>query len=257
MKHLSFDLISKLEQADIIQPDMQLQRAINDHVRHMRVFIPGERIDTPHDETATQFRPNKGGAGALLSLQLYLHEADIVSDHGQGEYFAAEFSLALQFAQSSRVDAELVDGKQRMRICHDTLLQMRDVGDTPISDEEVAAQLDATLTFALRARVYCARHLDIESLHLGTLTRPGVMPMLVGTLSAQHTDMHLKALKDLATRMFEPRWRCVLFDGSNGPANIISDLRQVPPCYMKTEGQGWLEKIRNRIEAPALALIGR
>ncbi len=262
MTHPSFDLISKLEHADIFQPDIELQQSINHHVRHMPVFIPGEQIDMPHDQTATQFRLNKGPAGTPLSLPLYLREADIVGDYGQGEYFAAQFDLAILFAQSSRVDADLVDGTQRMRICHDMLLQMRDIGGAPddgaaISEEEIAGQRDATLTFALRARAYCARHADIETLHLGPLTRPGVTPMLVGTLSAQRTAMHLNAFKELASRMFEPRWRCILFGDADGPANILQDLRQSAPCYRKMDGQGWLEKIKNKIEAPALALIGR
>ena len=261
MNHFSFDIISKLAHADFLQPDLTLQQSFNDHVLSMPIFILGEQIDMPCEQTATEFLLDKASATKLLSLPLYLHEADAVMACGEGEYFAAGFDLAILFAETNRVDARLVDGIESLHISHETLLQLRDIGATehtavPIPDEEIAAQREAMLTFAVRARAYCARHTDVDMLYLGTLTRPGVTPMLVGALSAQQYARHAQALTQLSIKVFQPRWRFMLFGDACGPANIVKDLRQTPPCYRKVIGQSWFAKLKNKIEAPTLSLIG-
>jgi len=261
MKHPSFDIISALEHADLFHPDLALQQSIRDHVRSMPVFMPGEQIDMPDDQIATQFCMEKVNGETLLLLSVYLREADVVAAYGQGEYFEAPFDLAILFADSNRVDVELCEDMASLRIAHDTLLQIRDLGgmEEPAiapSDDDIAAQRDAMFTFAVRARAYCSRHPDIDMLHLGTLTRPGVAPMLVGALCTQHLARHTRALKELSMKVFAPRWRFLLLDDGSGTANILRDLRNTAPCYRKVEGQSWFDRLKSKTKTPTLAIIG-
>lgn len=261
MQHPSFDIISKLEHSEFFQPDPELLKAFREQVWRMRVFIPGDQIDLPNRQVATHFSLNKGAGKGCPVLPLYLRESDVVKAHGQCNYFTAEFDLIFVFAESNRADVHLIVGSDGILIPHEKLLELRDMvcgGDEglPMSEDEVAAQHEAMITFAIRARAYCSRHADVEMLHLGTLMTSSAKPMLVGALNADRYAMHAAALKEISMEVFLPGWRFLLLEEACGHAAMIRDLRKTSPCYLKVDGLGWWKKFKANFESPPLSLIG-
>lgn len=258
MKHPSFDIITALGQAGFGRPDPETLQVFRDKVSQMRIYIPGDRIDMPAQRTATRFSLDHGLSKALPSLSMYLRETDAIKAHGPNAYFPAKLRIALLFAQSFRADVWLVQGEERMRICHQTLLELHDMNGMgkPMAQDEVVAQREAMLKFAARARVYCARQVNVKSLHLATLATSGGKPVLVGALSAEQYARHAVALKEISMDLFLPSWRFVLLDEAGGHAALIKELRETPPCYVKVAGQGWWNKIKNQFQSPAPSLAG-
>jgi hypothetical protein len=260
MTHPSFDIISQLGQSEFCRPDIDLLKLFKDHVWDMRVYIPGDQIDLPDHQVATHFSLTRGVDQALPVLPLYLREAEVGKARADSGFFAARFNLAVLFAESNRADVQLLDGAASLLIPHDKLLELRDMlayVDVSVAvDGDEAAQRDAMLTFASRARAYCARHAEVDMLHLATLKTGGGRSMLVGALSAASYAMHAQALQHISMQVFRPGWRFMLLDEARGHATLIRDLRKTPPCYVKLEGQGWWHKIKSHFETPALSLIG-
>lgn len=259
MTHPSFDIISQLGQSEFCRPDPELLRLFKDHVWDMRVFIPGDQIDLPDQQVATHFSLTRGAGQALPVLPLYLREAEIAKARAESGFFAARFHLAILFAESNRADVLLLDGESRLLLPHEKLLELRDVltsvGVGVAVEHDEAAQRDAMLTFASRARAYCARHGEVDMLHLATL-QTGGRSMLIGALSAASYAMHAQALQQIGMQVLRPGWRFMLLDDARGHAMLIRDIRKTPPCYVKVEGQGWWHKVKSHFETPALSLIG-
>lgn len=256
MKHPSFDIVTILGHAGLSKPDPETLLSFTKNVCHMQVYIPGDKIDMPTQRTATRFSLDTGVGQALPSLPLYMRETDAIKAHGPDAYFAAKFRIALLFADSFRADARLIDGAESMLIRHEKLLALRDLNSPkPLSEEEIVAQRDAMLTFAMRARSYCAKQADINSLFLATLAAPGARPMLVASLSAERYARHAYSLKELAIGEFRPGWRFVLLEEAPGHAAIARDLWKLPPCYMKVPGQRWWGRLKRRFEARPLSLL--
>jgi hypothetical protein len=257
MRHPAFDIVTILGQGGLSRPDPETLLPFTRNVCHMRVYIPGDRLDMPTQRTATRFSLDADAGAGLPGLPLYMRETDAIKVHGPDGYFAAKFRLALLFADSYRADARLIDGAQSLLIRHDKLLALRDLNSPkPLSSEDLHAQREAMLTLAIRARSYCVRQADVNSLHLASLATPGGRPMLVGSLSADHYEKHANALRELATSEFRPGWRFVLLDEAPGHAAIATELWKIAPCYMKVPGQGWWGRMKSKFESPALSLAG-
>lgn len=257
MRHPAFDIVTILGQGGLSRPDPETLLSFTKNVCHMRVYIPGDRLEMPTQRTATRFSLDTAPGKTLPSLPLYMRETDAIRVHGPDGYFAAKFRLALLFADAFRADARLVDGAESLLIRHDKLLALRDLNSPkPLPAEEALAQRDAMLTFAARARAYCARHADVNSLHLASLATPGARPMLVASLSAEHYEKHANALREIGVDEFRPGWRFVLLDEAPGHAAIAADLWKIAPCYMKVHGQGWWGRMKSKFESPALSLAG-
>ena len=256
MKHPSFDVVTLLGQAGLSKPDPETLLSFTKNVCHMRVYIPGDKIEMPTRRTATRFSLDTGVGQAFPSLPLYMRETDAVKVHGPDGYFAAKFRLALLFADSFRADARLVDGAESMLIRHEKLLALRDLNSPkPLSDEETVAQRDAMLTFAARAKAYCAKQPDVNSLHLATLAAPDARPMLVASLSANRYARHANALRQIGIDEFRPGWRFVLLEEAPGHAALARDLWKIPPCYMKVPGQRWWSRLKTRFESAPQSLM--
>jgi hypothetical protein len=258
MQHPSFGIIRRLEQSEFCQPNPALLKAFREQVWHMRVFIPGDQIDLSNRQVATHFSLNKSMGNGFPVLPVYLHEGDVVKAHGQCNYFTAEFDLLLLFAESNRADVHLLGHGEGILIQHEKLLDLRDMVDDglPMTDDEVAAQHEAMIRYAVRARAYCSRHADVQMLHLGTLMTLGAKRMLVGALSADRYARHAEALNEINMEILPPGWRFMLLEEARGHAAMIRDLRKTPPCYLKIDGQGWWKKFRANFESPPLPLIG-
>lgn len=257
MKHPSFDIVTILGQAGLSAPDPETLRSFRVNVCPMRVYIPGDRLETPKQRTATRFNLDTAGGKELPSLALYMRETDAVKAHGPDGYFAAKFRLALLFSDAFRAHARLIDGNENLLIRHETLLALRDMNTPkPMPSDEVVAQRDAMLTFVTRARAYCARQADVNALYLATLAAPGAAPMLLASLSAERYARHASALKEICVQEFRPGWRFVLLEEAPGHAALARDLWQTAPCYAKVPGRRWWHKIKSRFESPALKLTG-
>lgn len=257
MKHPSFDIITLLGQTGLATPDPQTLRSFRINVCPMRVYIPGDRLETPKQRSATRFNLDTAAGKELPSLPLYMRETDAVKAHGPDGYFAAKFRLALLFADAFRSHARLIDGAQNLLIRHEALLALRDLNTPkPMPSDEVAAQRDAMFAFAKRARVYCAKQADVNALYLATLAIPGAAPMLVASLSAERYARHASALKEISLEEFRPGWRFVLLEEAPGHAQLARDLWTTPPCYAKVPGRRWWHTFKSRLESPALTLTG-
>jgi hypothetical protein len=257
MKHPAFDIVTLLGQAGLAAPDPETLRSFRINVCPMRVYIPGDRLETPKQKSATRFNLDTAGGKELPSLPLYMRETDAIKAHGPDGYFAAKFRLALLFADAYRSHARLIDGKENLLIRHETLLALRDLNTPkPMSADEVVAQRDAMLTFATRARAYCAKQADVNSLYLATLAVPGAGPMLLASLSAERYARHATALTALCAEEFRPGWRFILLEEAPGHAALARDMWQTTPCYAKVPGRRWWHKIKTRFEAPAPTLAG-
>lgn len=258
MTHPSFDIINKVGRAAFCKPDRKELNLFRDKVWDMRVYFPGERFDLPNEHSATHFSLNRGVGKGFPSLPLYLRESDAVKARGPESYFAAGFHLAILFSESFRADVHLFDGAESIIIPHEHLLNLRDMAALVVpsvlaGDDEAGAQKAAMLAFAVRAKAYCARHADVNSLHLASLATS--RPMLVGTLSANDYARHVNALRDISMDLLRPGWRFVLLEEAQGHAALIKTLRKTPPCYVKVPGQGWWDKLKSQFE-PALPLVG-
>ena len=261
MTHPSFDIIRTLGRSEFCKPDLAALDGLRNTVWDMRVYIPGERIDLSDHQTATHFSLNKGHGKALPCLPLYMREADVVHAHGAEEYFAARFHLALLFSESYRADVRLIDAGDSLLIPHEKLLELRDMAglsDDPadLAAEETAAQRDAMLAFAQRARAYCARHADVATLHLATLATPCGRPMLLGSLHSERYARHAHALNEISMDLFRPGWRFLLCEEARGHAALINNLRATAPCYEKVAGLGWWGKLKSQFATPVLSPLG-
>lgn len=256
MKHPCFDVISVLGQAGLSQPDPETLLSFTKNVCHMRVYIPGDKMEMPTQRTATRFSLDNGVGQAFPSLPLYMRETDAVKAHGPDGYFVAKFRLALLFADAYRADARLVDGADSLLIRHEKLLALRDLNaPKPLPAEETVAQREAMLTFVTRARAYCAKQADVHSLHLATRAAPSARPMLVASLSADRYARHANALRDISIAELRPGWRFVLLEEAPGHAAVARELWKIPPCYAKVSGQRWWTRLKARFETAPLSLL--
>jgi hypothetical protein len=259
MTHPSFDIISNLGRAEFCKPDYELVQAFKTRVWDMPVYIPGERFDLPHSQCATHFSLTKGVGKGYPRLPLYVRESDVAKATGADGYFAAKFHVAILFSESYRADAHLIDDGVSLLIPHEKMLELRDMtnaadGELPSSADATEAQRGAMLAFAARARTYCARHAEVHSLHLATLTTRGARPMLVGKLHAALYAKHARALQEISMDVFQPGWRFLLLEEAPGHTALIRQLRAPVPCYAKVAGQSWWDALKSQFATPALSL---
>jgi hypothetical protein len=254
MKHPSFDVVTVLGHAGLSQPDPVTLLSFTKNVCHMRVYVPGDKMEMPAQRVATRLSLDTGAGQTFPSLPLYMRETDAIKAHGPDGYFVAKFRLALLFADAYRADARLVDGSESMLIRHEKLLALRDLNSPkPLTAEETLAQREAMLTFATRARAYCAKQVDVNALHLATHTAPGARPMLVASLSANRYARHANALREIGIAEFRPGWRLVLLEEAPGHAALARALWKLPPCYMKAQGQRWWQRLKRRFDSAPLS----
>lgn len=260
MSHPSFDIFHQLAEIEFNESNVQLLQALKEKVCDMRVWIPGRQVPAPNKPTAARLHLKNGTASSHPVLPLYLDRDDALAQCGMDGFFAGTIQMAIGFAEAERIDADLQAGREAMRFSHDKLLEIRDmVGlgqqGIPMTANEVLLQREAIMTFAAHARHYCAAHPQVESLHLATLTTPGIKSMLVGALDAAFYDTHAAALTALSREMFLPAWRFVLLDGGNDRLALMNELKEMRPCYEKKELRTWWHRIKGMFKTPKVAAI--
>ena len=260
MKHRAFDILSQLAQPQFGAPDLIRLNAFKTEVRKLQVAVAGKRAPPPSEHAVTLECMELPGRASLPTLPVFLQEADALGRLGAGAYFMAPFELVIAAAQRRRMDVAFQDGEAIVLIAHATLLAMRDLAHVGadglnLPAEQAMEHLDAIRKFASHARSYCARQSDIRTLHLATLSFPGVRPMLAGALSADRYNTHAQVLTQLSTRLFEPGWRFVLCERSAAPSTVIASVRGTPPCYDRACHQHWWERLKQRFNAPQVELI--
>ena len=258
MKHRAFDILSQLAQPQFGAPDLIRLNAFKSEMRKLPVAIGGKR--TASHGAATLECKAMPGRASLEALPVFLQEADALRCLGAGAYFMAPFELVIDAAQRRRMDVAFQDAEAVVVLAHATLLAMRDLAHVGADGLNLPAlqameHLDAIRQFASHARRYCARQSDIRTLHLATLSFPGVRPMLAGALSADRYNTHAQVLTELSTRMFEPCWRFVLCERSAAPSSVIVSVRGTPPCYDRSCHQHWWDQLKQRVKAPQVQLI--
>jgi len=260
MSHPSFDIFHQLAELEFNDSNVQLLQALKEQVCDMPVWIAGRQVPAPNQQTATRLHLSDETAGSRPVLPLYVNRDDALAQCGAHGFFAGTIQMAIGFAEGARIDADLRAGGEVIRFSHDKLLEIRDMVSLgqqgiPMSANEVLLQREAIMTFAAHARHYCAAHRQVESLHLATLTTPGIKSMLVGSLDAAAYDTHAAALTSLSREMFLPAWRFVLLDDGNDRLALMNALRQMRPCYEKKESRGWWNRIKGMFKTPKVAAI--
>ena len=260
MKHRAFDILSQLAQPQFGAPDLILLNAFKTEMRKLQVAVAGKRAAPPNEHAVTLECKEMPGRASLPTLPVFLQEADAVRCLGAGAYFMAPFELVVAAAQRRRMAVAFQDADAIVVLAHATLLAMRDLAhvgadglNLPV--EQAMEHLDAIRHFASHARRYCARQSDIRTLHLATLSFPGVRPMLAGALSADRYNTHAQVLTELSTRLFDPGWRFVLCERSAAPSTVIASVRGTAPCYDRLSHQHWWDRLKQRVNAPRVELI--
>ena len=260
MKHRAFDILSQLVQPQFGAPDLILLNAFKTEVRDLKVAVAGKRGAPPNEHAVTLDCVDQPGGAGFPRLPVFIREADALRRLGAGAYFMAPFELVISAAQRQRLDVAFQGADTMLLIAHATLLAMRDLSHVgpdglKLPADQAMEHLDAIRRFASHARSYCARQGDVRTLHLATLSYPGVRPLLAGALSADRYNTHAQALTDLSTRLFEPGWRFVLCERSAAPSAVILSVRSTPPCYDRACDQHWWERLKQYFNAPRVELI--
>lgn len=120
--------------------------------------------------------------------------------------------------------------------------------------EEVGQMAQAVERFAAQARAYCAGHAQIASLHLSLVSITGVKPMLMGWLDGGRGE-HAAALDLLSRQFLQPNWRCLILDSMRGEARLVGQLTALPAVYERQANQGWLSRMKQKLNAPAVQII--
>lgn len=260
MPHPSFDLFHQLSAVEFDDSNLQLLQALKDNVNQARVWIPGRQTPAADRQIATCLHLRHLMANVAPVLPLYVNRDDAIAQCGEEGFFAGTIQMAIGFAEAERIDADLQDGYQALRLSHDRLLEIRDMvglGEpgVPMSDNEVLRQREAIMSFATSARHYCARQPDVETLHLATLTTSGIKPMLVASLSAARYETHASALTALSRQWFLPAWRFLLLDHGKERITLMNELMTMRACYQKRQPRAWWSAILARFGKPKVERI--
>ena len=258
--HPSFDIIRKLVDTPFLNPESDALDAYTELVWPMPVWVGGTQRAVGGGQTQTDLTLIRDDENALLGLQVYISEAEAEAAQGGGAYFASRFPVPILLAEGQRMEVLLIEGDECLQISHKQLMVLRDLVSMSddgayTKEEECKALLQAIGAFPVRAKQYCKTHPEIDSLHLATLFKTGIKPMLVGILQAANYEQHARALDSISEEEFIPGWRFALIDEQVHHRAMLSDLQQATPCYLKEAEQGFWNRLTGGAKATQVPMI--